>query len=68
MHEWLQGSYDGIFYLRHEGAADYRGYVVRVDDSEPAQWFAYRYANGRTEWLAEGSKESVMGALEGASQ
>lgn len=69
MGEWIPGGYDGLFYLGEEGTDTYRGYVVQTtDDGVPEVWFAYAFNSGTHEWLAEGSREDVMRALEGVSE
>ncbi|WP_371665970.1 hypothetical protein OG306_33115 [Streptomyces sp. NBC_01241] len=66
MSAWIQGGYDGLFYLGEKGTYSYRGYVVRtVEDDVSAKWFAYSYESGEHKWVAEGSGAEAMKALEG---
>lgn len=65
MSEWIQGGYDGLFYLGEKGTKGYRGYVVRtVEDNDSAVWFAYLFTSGEHTWFSEGSEEKVKRALE----
>ncbi|MCZ4119057.1 hypothetical protein [Streptomyces sp. H39-S7] len=41
--EWSPSGYNGLAYFGKEGAAGYRGYVVRVTDENPVEWFAYAW-------------------------
>lgn len=69
MAEWLQGRYDGIFYLGKEGTEEYGGYVVRVDSApNPEKWFAYEYDPNKraTVWVGEASTaEDAQTAVKG---
>ncbi|MGW2919542.1 hypothetical protein ACWDBF_17010 [Streptomyces angustmyceticus] len=54
--KWVQGGYDGVFYLGEEGAPGYGGYVVRSDgDPNPETWFAYEWDHSKQEhaWVGK---------------
>jgi hypothetical protein len=64
MTEWIV-KYDGLSKLGRENTPDYRGYVVRVVDGEPATWFAYAYDqdDAHTYWIGMSETEAGARAL-----
>jgi hypothetical protein len=64
MIEWIV-RYDGLSKFGVEGTPDYRGYVVRVVDNDPAIWFAYAYDQDdeHTFWIGKSDTEAGARAL-----
>jgi hypothetical protein len=64
MSEW-NVKYDGLSKLGRDNTPDYRGYVVRVSDGEPAIWFAYAYDqdDAHTFWIGKSDTEAGARAL-----
>jgi hypothetical protein len=62
--DWIV-KYDGLSKLGRENTPDYRGYVVRVVDGEPAIWFAYAYDqdDAHTYWIGKSDTEAGARAL-----
>ena len=66
MSAWVQGSYEGVISLGKKYSDDYRGYVVLTSEEENL-WYAYTFTRGEHQWIAEGTKEEAMAALERVS-
>lgn len=63
--EWSPSGYNGLAYLGKQYTPEYRGYVVRVTDGNPVEWFAYAWdlTTETHRWAGQHENEMVARAI-----